>query len=262
MALADKGARVAEGSRRTPITTATMTMTRPRPEWGRPDGSGGSPGGRSADPLPLAGAALIFVGVVVPEWSRSGPVDVRGGDAADAGRGEGSARVHCRHRRAHRDDDSTASVKCRCGCGWRPLSFPAGSTTTARSRESECLCRSMPSCAKPANARARSKDPPRRGPVTRGQGGCDPPGGRVRRRRGGSSLDGHAGVAQWQRRRFVIVRSWVRLPPPALSRDGSPSPLRRREDGQRESLDGVGPVTGDHRRSPVRRRRRGRWPGP
>lgn len=62
---------------------------------------------------------------------------------------------------------------------------------------------------------ARSKDPPEGAPDTASHQRRWPPVDRVREVRSGSSVDGHAGVAQWQRRRFVIVRSWVRIPPPA-----------------------------------------------
>ena len=152
---ASSGARVAEGRSSTPMTTATTTMASPLPARARSGCTGDAPGGWSADPFPPGGDALIAAGAAVRRHPRSVRGGVRAGGGANAGREGGSARVRSHCRRARRAGGSTASVRSRCGCGWRPPSFRAGSTTIARSRESACPCRSMPSCAQPANAHRR-----------------------------------------------------------------------------------------------------------
>ena len=194
-----RGARVAEGISSTPTMTATTTRIRPRPARGQSlRGTGGwSPPRCGCSDRRGRVSSVIVEGAVASGIVSYRPRRCSVGGGADAGRRVGRARGLFRRRRSRPGGGSTGWATCRGGCGCRRLLFGAGSTMIPRSRESAGPCRSMPSRGQACQCAGREArillrawsrhpvPPARCGPTWSGPSA-----------RPGSSVDGHAGVAQ------------------------------------------------------------------
>ena len=151
-------------------------------------------------------ASLIAVGAGGSAVLSKRPRRGRAGGGAGGGRGAGRARgrpgVDELRQLAvvlgRRDPDAVADADAFSR---------AGSTTIARSRESGCPGLSMPSRGQACQCTTREAR------ILRSRARPCPGAGDA----AGGSVAATPVWRSWKRRRFVIVRSWVRVPPPAPS---------------------------------------------